>query len=66
MADTHELPIFWISKPDDETLELFLRDRSMGTFNHDEHGWAGMEAAEALFRNIASELGVTVQDRGSR
>lgn len=59
------MPKFWIESPggDEERTELFVGERSVGSFNHDEHGWQGMREAERLFENIAKVLGEPFEKR---
>jgi hypothetical protein len=57
---TVSVPKFWIEQPNDETIELFIGGTSLGTFNHDEHGWTTMRSIERLFVEIAEILGVEV------
>jgi len=35
----------------------------IGTFDHDTHGWVGMEAVEEVIEGIASRLGVQLVDK---
>lgn len=53
-----------ISYPDDETMEIFAKGVSVGTFNHDEHGWAGMTGVKDLVGRIACELYLSVDEEG--
>lgn len=62
MSDTHELPIFWIKRKDDENVELFVGTRSVASLNHDEHGRAGMKLAEEMFRKIAYAVDAKVRE----
>jgi hypothetical protein len=54
---------FWIEQTDDETVEMFVGERSVGSFNHDEHGWSGIGEAEKLFENVAKALGANFEKR---
>lgn len=49
-----------INCPDEERMHIVFNGSTVGSFNHDEHGWSGMSAAEKLARNIARELGIEV------
>lgn len=51
------IPKFSVESPDDEVLELFIGEKKVGTLNHEDHGWAGMEAGLDLFKEIAETLG---------
>ena len=44
----------------DEQLEIFVDGATVGYFNHDDHGWSGMEAAKSLAVAIAERLGLEV------
>ena len=50
-------PKFWIENLDDETIELFVGERSVGTFNHDSHGYSAMRDVVKLFEKTAKEVG---------
>jgi hypothetical protein len=56
---------FWIETPDgdEEQTELFVGEKSVGSFNHDQHGWQGMRDAEKLFENIAKALKLPLERR---
>jgi hypothetical protein len=47
-----------LNRPDDERLEILVNGESVGDFDHDRHGWSGMEAAEDLATAIAGKLGI--------
>lgn len=57
------VPKFWIETPDgdEEHMELFVGEKSVGSFNHDEHGWSGMNAAKKLFENVAKAVGAPIE-----
>ena len=42
--------------PDEETLEIHIDGENVGNFNHDDHGWNGMQAAQQLMRAVARKL----------
>ena len=44
----------------DEQLEIFVDGDSVGTFDHDNHGWSGMDAAVRLAEKIAKKLDLEV------
>ena len=46
---------------DDENLVIKLNGKEIARFNHDEHGWAGMESAESLVTTLAEKLGIPVE-----
>ena len=48
---------FVIEYIDDEHINFYVNDIQVGHWNHDTDGWAGMEAAENLFRRTAEVLG---------
>ena len=43
-----------------ESEEYFIDDVRVGSTNHDEDGWAGMESSRELFKKVAQVLGHTV------
>lgn len=47
--------VFEINRPDDETIIISLNGVKLGQYDHDQHGWAGMEAVESLVQTIAHE-----------
>ena len=47
---------------DDEEVEFFIDDTSIGHASHDEHGWAGMELANKIVANFAEAFNLTVID----
>jgi len=50
---------------DDENCEIVLlrngEEFEIATTNHDEHGWAGMEAVEDAVRRTAAAIGIEVK-----
>lgn len=52
---------FVIRHIDDEAFDIECNKQDVGSFNHDQHGWSGMEAAERLVQRIASVTGATVE-----
>ena len=44
----------------DEQLEIFVDGQSVGSFDHDRHGWSGMEGAVSLAEEIAKKLDLEV------
>ncbi|WP_439398762.1 hypothetical protein ACRQ5Q_15290 [Bradyrhizobium sp. PMVTL-01] len=48
---------FWVENHDDEQIELFVGEKSVGSFNHDTHGYSAMRDVQKLFENIANALG---------
>ena len=53
---------FTIQRGSDDGFSVLLNDNEIGSFNHDRDGWAGMEAAETLIRNIAGVLDIEVSE----
>jgi len=45
-----------INYRNEETTEIFANGQFVGSLNHDEHGWSGMEAGERLVRKLAAAL----------
>jgi len=54
-----KVPKFWIEEVDhnEEQLEFFVGETSVGSCNHDEHGWDGMKLAADLFEKTAKAVG---------
>ena len=52
---------FQIYHEDDEVIEFFVGGKSVGSANHDAHGWDGMELAEKLFMAVAVAVGAEVE-----
>lgn len=51
---------FTIIYTDDENMEVQLDGNLIGYFNHDSHGWVGMESAEKLVEKIAHALQIPI------
>jgi hypothetical protein len=49
-----------IASDGDDNIKIMLDGETMGNFNHDEHGWSGMEAATTLASAIAKKLNIEV------
>lgn len=52
---------------DDETVEFYIIDDKrketfIGNFNHDEHGWAGIRAAEEIIETIAKVAKIEIEE----
>lgn len=47
---------FWIEAANEESIELFVGEKSVGSFNHDTHGWSVMSDVEKLFEAIAKAV----------
>lgn len=47
---------FWIEGNSDR-VEMFIGEKSVGTFDHDRHGYTGMRDAIKMFEGIAKALG---------
>ena len=50
----------------DETELYFIDGEQVGESNHDDHGWAGMEAMRDLFQSIADVLDAYVTEKDPR
>lgn len=46
-----------------DKVEFWFDGTFIATVNHDEHGWAGMEAVEDALTNFADALGVEIEVR---
>lgn len=44
----------------EDQLEIFANGTLVGSYNHDDDGWSGMEKAEELAAQIGYALGVEV------
>ena len=51
-----------IMRPTDEHLDILVDGEVIASFNHDDHGWSGMEAAEQLVVRLAGKLGLEVEE----
>lgn len=51
---------FEILSDGDECWEIWLNSEKIGAFNHDEHGWAGIEVGVNLAKAIAKKIGAYV------
>lgn len=52
--------VMHFNRPDDEHLEIIIDDRVVGNFDHDQHGWSGMESAKRLATVIAEQVGIMI------
>lgn len=56
-------PIITISRPDDETIAITgPGGQEIGTYTHDEHGWAGMDAVRQAVTEAVEAVGGTVEE----
>ena len=55
-------PTFKIVQDVEDEIEFYVNGNLVGTADHDEHGWSGMEATQRLFKSIAAELGCEVEE----
>lgn len=51
-----------LNRTDDERLTILVDGEEVGSFDHDQHGWSGMEAAEKLATRMAGKLGIEVEE----
>lgn len=63
MSDTHEIPVFWVERRDDEDVLLSVGEKEVARLDHDTHGFAGMRSGENMFRKIAFAVGAQVKER---
>ena len=56
---------FVIDEIDPEAFEFYLNGKSLGGVNHDDHGWAGIDRAISLVRNIGKILQIPVLETAS-
>lgn len=52
-----------VKSKNDEILEFYYGERYIATVNHDEHGWAGMDAVESALFAFARLAGIEVKDK---
>lgn len=48
--------------PDEETLEIYLDNESIGYFTHDFDGWEGMQRAQQLSRRLAEVMKWSIEE----
>jgi hypothetical protein len=53
---------FVLKRDDDENLTVLLNGTEVGSANHDEDGWGGMESMETLVKAIAAVLKIPVEE----
>ena len=53
---------FTVHYPDDETMVIKLDGKNIFSGNHDDDGWAGMEAVESVVTEIAKILKIPLLD----
>lgn len=41
---------------DEERIAVKINGKTIASFNHDEHGWSGMEAVERVVEQMAKAL----------
>lgn len=56
-------PKFWIEVTGDEKMELFVGEKSIATFDHDEHGFAATFVAAKMFEQVAAAVGSDFERR---
>jgi len=56
---------FILRRDDDETLTILLDGEEVGSANHDEDGWKGMETVEDLVKAIGRVLDIPVEEEES-
>jgi len=56
------MPTIRFETPDDETLDIFIDDKSIGHFDHDFDGWSGMQQAQQMARRVAEVMGWKVEE----
>lgn len=54
---------FVIYRPDDEKMAVHLNGQYIGSANHDEHGWAGMDMFEKTITKIAEVLNLPIETK---
>lgn len=51
-----------LNRPTEDLLNVLVDGEHVGSFDHDRHGWAGMEAAEKLAVKLAEKLGIEIEE----
>ena len=51
-----------LNRPTEDLLNVLVDGEPVGSFDHDQHGWAGMEAAEKLVVKLAEKLGIEIEE----
>ena len=54
---------FVINHEDDENVTVFLNGKQVGSANHDEDGWSGIEKVEKIVKSIAGVLKIPVVEK---
>lgn len=54
---------FIIERPNEENFSISLGDKYLGSYNHDDDGWAGMASVEKIVYAIAKELNIEVVEK---
>ena len=49
-----------IVRPNDEEIDFLLNGKEFYSVNHDEHGWAGMDAVQDVVVILAKKLGIKI------
>jgi len=52
--------VLTIYHQNEEEVEYLLDGTPIGSANHDQHGWAGMELADQLVANFAEAFNITI------
>lgn len=51
-----------IRETSDESFEVLLNDQYLHSFNHDQHGWAGMQAVRDIVISLAEKLNIPINE----
>jgi hypothetical protein len=54
--------VMTLNQPDEEHLTILIDGEEVGSFDHDSHGWAGIEAGANLAMSIAKKLGLEIEE----
>jgi hypothetical protein len=57
------VPKFWVEKTDDESVEFFVGETPVASFDHDQHGWSGIREAERMFEKVAKAVGAKFESK---
>lgn len=60
MEKTKKLVINWDGE---DSFEVFYGKKSLGSGNHDDHGWNAMSAMTSLVEHIGEALNIPVENR---
>lgn len=57
LSDPKPLPVVEFRRPHDERIDLYVNGKQVASANHDEHGWAGVDAFEQMAMVLVKAFG---------